>query len=197
MKKILAIILAVTMLTAMFAVYVSAANVVGGADGLLTFSDTTTSGENLNVKVSDVTHKYAVDVEFAFDTLVIGGAIEWNVNTMKYEATGTTLANAQRTITIDNRSDQPVYAYATVADTDANDFITVTADKDSATNRLTIGKATAGTAGANGTKETGTITIDIKGETWEKAIAYYGEKRAAGGPDTFTIATVTVTITQN
>ena len=197
MKKIFAIIIAVTMLTAALAVSVGAAKDVGGENGVLTFEPTTTPGQDLNVQVSEVTHKYAVDVEFAFDTLVIGGSIEWNVNTMKYEATGATLADAQRTITVDNRSDLPVYAYATVTDADANDFITVTADKDSAANKLTIAKATAGKAAGNGKKATGTITINIKGETWENAIAYYGEKKAAGGVDTFKVATVTVTISNN
>ena len=96
MKKIFAILLTVAMLTTVLAVSVSVAGVmydgvVGGNDGVLTFDPTATPGHDLNVKVSDVTHKYAVDVLFSLDDLTIGGTITWNVNTMKYEVTDTTL----------------------------------------------------------------------------------------------------------
>ena len=82
MKKILAIILAVAMLTAMLAVSVSAEQEVGGADGVTTFDPTTPTGEDLNVKVTEITHKYAVDLIYSLSDLTIAGAITWNVNTM-------------------------------------------------------------------------------------------------------------------
>ena len=79
MKKFFAILLTVAMLATVLAVSVSAVmyeGVVGGNDGVpTTFDPTTTPGENLNVKVSDVTHKYAVDVVFSLDELTIVGTI--------------------------------------------------------------------------------------------------------------------------
>lgn len=206
MKRILAIIISVAMIATMLAVSVSAANVmkdsvVGGDNGVTTFDPTTTTpGENLNVKVSDVTHKYAVDVVFSLDDLTIGGTITWNVNTMKYEVAGTTLGNTTRTVTVSNRSDLPVYAFATVTDQDADDGITVAAEKNSDTNKLTIGKANIGSAVANGTPTTGVLTINVTSGDWGAVAEYYAGKRLASANQataTFTIATVTVTISKD
>lgn len=207
MKKILAVVLAVAMFATILAVSVSAKNVmkesvVGGSDGVTTFDPTTTTpGEDLNVKVSDVTHKYAVDVVFSLDDLTIGGTITWNVNTMKYEVKGTTLDNTiTRTVTVSNRSDLPVYAFATVTDQDAGDGITFAADKDSDTNKLEIGKATVGTAAANGTPTKGELTINVKSDDWGAVAEYYAAQRLASAnqaTDTFRIATVTVTISKD
>ena len=203
MKKFFAILLTVAMLATVLAVSVSAVmheGVVGGADGVLTFDPTTTPGENLNVKVSDVTHKYAVDVLFSLDDLTIGGTITWNVNTMKYDVTGTTLENTTRTVTVSNCSDLPVYAYATVTDSDANDFITVTADNNSAESKLTIAKAKAGIGGAEGTSTTGYLTIRVNSGDWNAVAEYYAAKRLNStnqATSTFTVATVTVTITKD
>lgn len=206
MKKIFAILLTVAMLATVLAVSVSAAGVmregvVGGADGVPTFDTTTTTpGEDLNVKVSDVTHKYAVDVLFSLDDLTIGGTITWNVNTMKYEVAGTTLENTDRKVKVSNRSDLPVYAFATVTDHDAGDGITVAAEKDSATNKLTIAKATAGIGGAEGTSTTGELTINVTSGDWNAVAEYYAAKRLNSqnqATDTFTVATVTVTISKD
>ena len=204
MKKFIAILLTVAMLATVLAVSVSAADVmhegvVGGTNGLPTFDATKTPEENLNVKVSDVTHKYAVDVVFSLDDLTIGGTITWNVNTMKYEVANTTLEDTTRTVTVSNRSDLPVYAFATVTDQDANDGITVAAEKNSDTNKLTIGKANVGTAVANGTPTTGVLTINVTSGDWGAVAEYYAGKRLASANQataTFTIATVTVTITK-
>lgn len=202
MKRILAIIISVAMIAAMLAVSVSAESVLGSNTGVLpdNFTTETTPGENLNVKVSDVTHKYAVDVVFSLDDLTIGGTITWNVNTMKYEVAGTTLENTTRKVTVSNRSDLPVYAFATVTDQDADDGITVAAEKDSDTNKLTIGKANVGTAAANGTPTTGVLTINVTSDNWNAVAEYYAAQRLASAnqaTDTFRIATVTVTITKD
>lgn len=202
MKRILAIIISVAMIATMLAVSVSAESVLGSNTGVLpdNFTTETTPGENLNVKVSDVTHKYAVDVVFSLDDLTIGGTITWNVNTMKYEVAGTTLENTTRKVTVSNRSDLPVYAFATVTDQDADDGITVAAEKDSDTNKLTIGKANVGTAAANGTPTTGVLTINVTSANWNDVAEYYAAKRLASAnqaTDTFRIATVTVTITKD
>lgn len=198
MKKILSLILAVFMIASVFAVNVSAERVVGNTDGVNTFDPTTTGGQSINVKVEDVTHKYAVDVTFSLEDLTLGGTITWNVDTMKYDIADTTAANTSRTITVSNRSDLPVYAYATMTDTDAGDSITVSADKDSAINKLTVEKATPGTGSSNGTATEGNITISITSTDWESVATYYGNKRLEDmGRDTFTIANVTVTISKD
>ena len=198
MKKILSLILAVFMIASVFAVNVSAETVVGNTDGVNTFDPTTTGGQNINVKVEDVTHKYAVDVTFSLEDLTLGGTITWNVNTMKYDIADTTAANTSRTITVSNRSDLPVYAYATMTDTDAGDSITVSADKDSEINKLTVEKATPGTGSSNGTATEGNIIISITSTDWESVATYYGNKRLEDmGRDTFTIANVTVTISKD
>lgn len=202
MKRILAIIISVAMIATMLAVSVSAESILGSNTGVLpdNFTTETTPGENLNVKVSDVTHKYAVDVVFSLDVLTIGGTITWNVDTMKYEVVGTTLGDTTRTVTVSNRSDLPVYAFATVTDQDAGDGITVAAEKDSDTNKLTIGKANVGTAVANGTPTTGVLTINVTSGDWNAVAEYYAAQRLASAnqaTDTFRIATVTVTITKD
>ena len=198
MKRILAIIISVAMIATMLAVSVSAEKEVGGDNGVLTFEPTTPPGEDLNVKVTEITHKYAVDLVYSLQELVIDGAITWNVNTMKYDIADTTAANTSRTITVSNRSDLPVYAYATMTDTDAGDSITVSADKDSAINKLTVEKATPGTGSSNGTATEGNIIISITSTDWESVATYYGNKRLEDmGRDTFTIANVTVTISKD
>lgn len=205
MKKIFAILLTVAMLTTVLAVSVSAENVIGSQNGVqpenFTTSETTPR-EDLNVKVSDVTHKYAVDVIFSLDVLDIGGTITWNAETMKYDVAGTTLNNetATRKVKVSNRSDLPVYAFATVTDQDAGDGINVAAEKYSATNKLTIEKATAGTAVASGAPTTGDLTIKVTSSDWNAVAEYYAAKRLSSAnqaTDTFKVATVTVTISKD
>lgn len=199
MKKILALILTVAMVATMLAISVSAEKDVGGDDGVESFDPTTTGGQDLNIKVTDVTHKYAVDVTFNISDLTIGGSITWNVNDMKYDvAKGDDLKNTDQTITVSNRSDLPVYAYATVSDRENADGITVAANKDSNTNKLTVEKATAGTATENGTATEGKITISITSEDWDNVAAYYAAKKlAAPQTSSYQIATITVTISKD
>lgn len=196
MKKLLAVLLTLTMLVTLPAFGASAEKEVGGDDGALTFDPTTTGGKDLNVQVSEITHKYAVDITFHLDDLVIGGTITWNVNTMKYDVKGTTLADSTQSIEVKNRSDLPVYAFATVDDV-AGDGISIAAEQDSATNRLTIAKATAGT-GANGTPTKENLTINLTSTDWGEVAKYYAQKRLDNETiNTFKIATVTVTISKN
>ena len=197
MKKLLAILLAVVMTASMLAVCVSADNVVGGSEGVTTFETYTTTGHNLNVQVTDVTHKYAVDVTFAFDNLVIGGTLTWNADTMKYDVGGTTLTDTQRTVAISNRSDLPVYAYAEATDADTNDFISVVA-VNTAGSKLTVAKATAGSGGNNGTFTTENLIINVNSTDWGKVAEYYAAKKLADeSVSVYKIATVTVTISKD
>lgn len=200
MKRILAIIISVAMIATMLAVSVSAEKEVGGDNGVLTFEPTTPPGEDLNVKVTEITHKYAVDLVYSLQDLVIDGAITWNVNTMKYEVGGNSLENTTRKVKVYNRSDLPVYAYATISNTNDADGITVTAEKDSATNKLTIAKATAGVGASNGTSTVEELVINLTSANWNAVAEYYAAQRLASAnqaTDTFRIATVTVTITKD
>ena len=200
MKKILAIILAVAMLTAMLAVSVSAEQEVGGADGVTTFEPTTPTGEDLNVKVTEITHKYAVDLVYSLSDLTIDGNITWNVNTMKYEVGGNTLENTTRKVKVNNRSDLPVYAYATITNTNDADGITVAAVNNSAQNKLTVDKATAGSGVQNGTSTVGELVITLTSDNWNAVAEYYAAARLASPnqeTDRFRIATITVTISKN
>lgn len=205
MKKILAIILTVAMAATMLALSVSAAKEVGGNDGVLEKNfNSTDSGKDLNIQVTEVTHKYAVDVTFNISDLTIGGNITWNVNNMEYVVNDTTLNKTEQTIDVSNRSDLPVYAFATVTKTNTDDHLAVTADKNSATNKLTVEKATPKASGADkGTATTGTIKITIdtaSGSTWDNVAEYYAAKRLASTDQaiaTFKIATITVTISKD
>ncbi len=202
MKKLLAVVLAVVMLATILAVSVSAESVLGSNTGVLPegFTTETAPGQDLNVKVSDITHKYAVDIICSFDDLVIGGTIIWNVETMRYDVNGTPLTNGTRTVTVSNRSDLPVYAYATISNTDNADGITVTAEKDGATNKLEIAKANSGNAANVGTPNTGELTINLTSANWNAVAEYYAKKRldsANQATAEFRIATVTVTITKD
>jgi len=201
MKKILAIILSVAMIATMLAVSVSAADkqvVVGDNGGVTDFADTTTGGQDINVKVTEITHKYAVDVTFSLSDLTIGGSITWNVNDMKYDVEGTTPENTTQKIEVSNRSDLPVYAYATVTEADADDGITVTADKNSDANKLTVAKATAGSGTTNGSATAENITISITSTDWNTVAEYYAAKKLADpSKSEYKVATVTVTISKD
>ena len=200
MKKLLAVLLTLTMLVTLPAFGASAEKEVGGENGVGTFEPTTPTGEDLNVKVTEITHKYAVDLVYSLQDLVIDGAITWNVNTMKYEVGGNTLENTARKVKVYNRSDLPVYAYATITNTNDADGITVAAVNKDAETKLTVPKATAGTGGANGTSTEKELVINLTSDSWNAVAEYYAAQRLASAnqaTDTFRIATVTVTISKN
>ena len=208
MKKFISLMLAGLLSASLFAFGVSAEKEIGGADGVGDFTHEGT-GSNIYVKVEDVTHKYAVDITFSFGDLSIGGLV-WNVNSMKYESpTGKNLENTTRTITVSNRSDLPVQAYATVTDTDENDNLTVAmktdtenpnSDGSSAEKKMTVAKAMAGTTD-NGTASTGTLTVDLSSGNWGAVAQYYIDKQQAEAENsdkahTYPVATVTVFISK-
>ena len=203
MKKFLSLLLAGLMSASLFVVGASAERVVGGTDGAVGTFDDTNKGSNINVKVENVTHKYAVDLTFNFTDLTIGGLV-WNVDTLRYDfADGKELTDSEQTITVTNRSDKPVYAWGTVTDGDKNDYVTVAMKADVAgkdtDNRLEVAKATAGQA-ANGTAKEGTLTVSISSTKWADVASYYGKKiieSADPSVMTFKIATVTVSISKS
>ena len=199
MKKFLSLMLAGLMSASLFVVGASAERVVGGTNGVVDTFDDTNKGSDINVKVEDVTHKYAVDITFSFADLELGN-LEWDVNNMRYNtANGGALANTTRTITVSNRSDLPVYAFATVDDKDNNDGLTVAADTYSDTSRLTVAKATASTSigSGTGTATTGELKVSLNSSDWNAVASYYGAKQLADNTKVFAVATVTVTISKN
>ena len=198
MKKFLSLMLAGLMSASLFVVGAAAETVVGATHGVASFEDTN-KGSDINVKVEDVTHKYAVDITFSFKDLELGN-LEWDVDNMRYNtANGDALANTTRTITVSNRSDLPVYAFATVADKDNNDGLTVAADTYSDTSRLTVAKATASTSigSGTGTATTGELKVSLNSNDWNAVASYYGAKQLADNTKVFAVATVTVTISKN
>lgn len=200
MKKILAVVLAVAMLATILAVSAGAEQEVGGANGVTTFEPTTPTGEDLNVKVTEITHKYAVDLIYSLSDLTIDGNITWNVNTMKYEVGGNTLEDTTRKVKVNNRSDLPVYAYATISNTNNADGIKVEAVNKDAATKLTVAKATAGTGTNNGKSTVGELVINLTSDNWNAVAEYYAAQRLASAnqaTDTFKIATVTVTVTKD
>ena len=200
MKKILAVVLAVAMLATILAVSAGAEQEVGGANGVTTFDPTTPTGEDLNVKVTEITHKYAVDLIYSLSDLTIDGSITWNVNKMKYEVGGNTLEDTSRKVKVNNRSDLPVYAYATITNTNDADGITVAAVNKDAATKLTVAKATAGTGTNNGESTVGELVINLTSDNWNAVAEYYAAQRltsANQATDTFRIATVTVTISKD
>ena len=200
MKKLLAVLLTLTMLVTLPAFGASAEKEVGGDNGVTEFEPTTPTGEDLNVKVTEITHKYAVDLIYSLSDLTIDGSITWNVNKMKYEVGGNTLENTTRKVKVNNRSDLPVYAYATITNTNDADGITVDPVNKDATTKLTVGKATAGAGENNGTSTVEELVINLTSSNWNAVAEYYAAQRLASPNQAtaeFRIATVTVTISKD
>ena len=113
---------------------------------------------------------------------------------------GNTLEDTTRKVKVNNRSDLPVYAYATITNTNAADGITVAAVNKDAMTKLTVAKATAGSGVQNGTSTVGELVINLTSDNWNAVAEYYAAQRLASAnqaTDTFRIATVTVTVSKD
>lgn len=209
MKRFLSLMLAGLMSASLFVVGAAAdtlkEGVVGPNHGVLEneFNTPVSNGDNnINVKVEKVTHKYAVDLKFSFGDLTIGN-LEWNVDTMRYDTVkGEELKNTTREITVSNRSDLPIQAYATVspaADKAPDLTIGMTGEGDSETNKLTVSKANKGQGKANGEPTTGTLTVKLESNAWDSVAQYYINKQftTPDSAQTYTVATVTVIISKS
>ena len=122
------------------------------------------------------------------------------VISVKYEVGGNTLENTTRKVKVNNRSDLPVYAYATISNTNDADGITVAAVNKDATTKLTVAKAKAGVGEAKGESTVGELVINLTSDNWNAVAEYYAAQRLASAnqaTDTFRIATVTVTISKD
>ena len=209
MKKFLSLMLAGLMSASLFVVGAAADTlkdgVVGPNHGVLEneFNTPVSNGDNnINVKVEKVTHKYAVDLKFSFGDLTIGN-LEWNVDTMRYDTVkGEELKNTTREITVSNRSDLPIQAYATVspaADKAPDLTIGMTGEGDSETNKLTVSKANKGQGEVDGTPTTGKLTVKLESTAWDSVAQYYINKQftTPDSAQTYTVATVTVIISKS
>lgn len=209
MKKFLSLVLAGLMSASLFVVGAAADTlkdgVVGPNHGVKEneFNTPVSNGDNnINVKVEKVTHKYAVDLRFSFGDLTIGN-LEWNVDTMRYDTVkGEELKNTTREITVSNRSDLPIQAYATVspaADKAPDLTIGMTGSGDSEANKLTVSAANKGQGEANGEPSTGTLTVKLESNAWDSVAQYYIDMQfvTPDSAQTYTVATVTVTISKS
>lgn len=209
MKKFLSLMLAGLMSASLFVVGAAADTlkdgVVGPNHGVKEneFNTPVSNGDNnINVKVEKVTHKYAVDLKFSFGDLTIGN-LEWNVDTMRYDTVkGEELKNTTREITVSNRSDLPIEAYATVspAANKAPDLtIGMTGSGDSETNKLTVGAANKGQGEANGEPTKGTLTVKLESNAWDSVAQHYiaMQFETPDSAQTYTVATVTVIISKS
>ena len=199
MKKIFSVILAVVIVASMAAIGASAERIVGGntgniTDGVETFDPTTGVSQDIYVQVTEIAHRYAVDITYSLDDLTLGGTITWDVNSLEYVIVANgSLVDATRTIEVSNRSDLPVKAFATVTDADAADYISVTADYNSDATALTIAKADITTKTATAEN----ITLTIGSTDWTEAAIYYAGKHTSDlGAGRYKIASVTVTVSK-
>ena len=209
MKKFLSLMLAGLMSASLFVVGAAADTlkdgVVGPNHGVLENEFNTPvqdGGNNINVKVEKVTHKYAVDLRFSFGDLTIGN-LEWNVDTMRYDTVkGEELKNTTREITVSNRSDLPIQAYATVspaADKAPDLTIGMTGSGDSEANKLTVLAASKGQGEVNGEPTTGTLTVKLESNAWDSVAQHYINMQfeTPDSAQTYTVATVTVIISKS
>lgn len=204
MKKILSVCLALVLMAAMFAISASADTTetpVGSEGGVEDFPNTPSSGQDINVTVKEVSHRYAVDLTFSFADLTIDSTITWNVKDLKYDVSNTEMKDTERTITVTNRSDLPVYAYATAEDKDGADGVAITTSN-AEDSRLEVGKATVGNGNTNGTSTSENLTVTLKSDSWQKVAEYYATKRLGDNSNlneqvSYVLTTVTVTISKS
>ena len=194
MKKILSLALALAMLCCM-ATTASAARIVGGSEGVTTFTpaDGGTHVVQIDVTTNSVVHKYAVDVEYTASAVAIGGdTLTWNVNTFTYDVTpgvgGDKTDPITKEITVKNYSDMPV----NVATTAIKNFDAAPFTLDVTNGNIQVAKATAASGGTPGSATPKTITVKLTPNTTWGAVAAY----LAGQTDetTITIAQATLQI---
>lgn len=210
MKKVVSLILALTLVFAMSTSALAVTKRVVGVtsptgtsyeDGWTETefeqnqSGTVNNTVEISVTSTATEHRYAVDVVYEAITVEITGAtLTWDVNSLEYVAkpgTGTLTKPVDKTITVKNYSDMPVYIAAEVIDayTDDNMAITVAYDEEIA----------AVLAGADdGNAETITVSFNTPNNTteeWAAVAAYYAA--VLGADASKQIATINISISKN
>ncbi len=194
MKKIAAILVAVCLFS--MSVSVRAGRIVGGenpdlADGALDIPAEAGASSNIQVSVTDVASRYAVDVTFP-DLSISFGEMTWDVNTLSYDMTGEVPSGIFK-IDVANHSDKPVLVWGNVEKTDPMDGISmlssVTFDS-----RQRIPEVKPQAAGP----QVFSLEITVKPVTdWESVVSYLLENQMAGNAgSTYLIGTVSVFVSK-
>lgn len=194
MKKIAAILVAVCLFS--MSVSVRAGRIVGGenpdlADGALDIPAEAEASSNIQVSVTDVASRYAVDVTFP-DLSISFGEMTWDVNTLSYDMTGEVPSGIFK-IDVANHSDKPVLVWGNVEKTDPMDGISmlssVTFDS-----RQRIPEVKPQAAGP----QVFSLEITVKPVTdWESVVSYLLENQMAGNAgSTYLIGTVSVFVSK-
>lgn len=194
MKKIAAILVAVCLFS--MSVSVRAGRIVGGenpdlADGALDIPAEAGASSNIQVSVTDVASRYAVDVTFP-DLSISFGEMTWDVNTLSYDMTGEVPSGIFK-IDVANHSDKPVLVWGNVEKTDPMDGISmlssVTFDS-----RQRIPEVKPQAAGP----QVFSLEITVKPVTdWESVVSYLLENQMAGNAgSTYLIGKVSVFVSK-
>lgn len=194
MKKIATILIAVCLF--FMSVSVRAERIVGGenpalADGALDIPAEAGASSNIQVSVTDVASRYAVDVTFP-DLSISFGEMTWDVNTLSYDmAEGTPSGIFE--IDIANHSDKPVLVWGNVEKTDPMDGISMSSSV-TFDSRQRIPEVKPQAAGP----QVFSLEITVKPVTdWESVVSYLLENQMAGNAgSTYLIGTVSVFVSK-
>lgn len=196
MKKIAAILIAVCLFS--MSVSVRAERIVGGenpalADGALDIPAEAGASSNIQVSVTDVASRYAVDVTFP-DLSISFGEMTWNVNTLSYDMMRES-PNDVGIFEIDvaNHSDKPVLVWGNVEKTDPMDGISMSSSV-TFDSRQRIPEVKPQAAGP----QVFSLEITVKPVTdWESVVSYLLENQMAGNAgSTYLIGTVSVFVSK-
>ena len=219
MKKIISLALSLSMLACMatnaFAVEtVEKPGYVGGETGSTNWPDFQNPNYEVAIKVTTggIKNKYRVDVTYEVPTLSIDASdLTWNVQTLEYDYSGasTDLKDTAFAVTVENRSDLPVWVTATINDPytsqTTNDYIGIKTTKtdnedqvDFTVSDKKINSAAPGGAGAGTEAGVRSLTFNLyvyaDGKEWDEIADDYATKLSAEN-DTITVGTCTIAIT--
>lgn len=194
MKKIAAILVAVCLFS--MSVSVRAGRIVGGenpdlADGALDIPAEAGASSNIQVSVTDVASRYAVDVTFP-DLSISFGEMTWDVNTLSYDMTGEMPSGIFK-IDVANHSDKPVLIWGDVEKTDPMDGIAMSSSV-TFDSRQRIPEVKPQAAGP----QVFSLEITVEPVTdWKSVISYLLENQMAGNAgSTYLIGTVSVFVSK-
>ena len=194
MKKIAAILVAVCLFS--MSVSVRAGRIVGGenpdlADGALDIPAEAGASSNIQVSVTDVASRYAVDVTFP-DLSISFGEMTWDVNTLSYDMTGEMPSGIFK-IDVANHSDKPVLIWGDVEKTDPMDGIAMSSSV-TFDSRQRIPEVKPQAAGP----QVFSLEITVEPVTdWESVVSYLLENQMAGNAgSTYLIGTVSVFVSK-
>ncbi len=211
MKRLFAALFSCILITASLGAAVFADNIIGshgGGNGVEDgVSEDAFPGDkndlkggyegDINVKVNDVVHMYAVDITYTNPTYVLP-TLTWDVNDLIYKTSGGNMTTTVD-ITITNYSDLPVVATAEVADTNKDDYL----EFNFTTGTTQTVAAVIADATIKGTATTAKFSGALKSldnAAIYNAVTYYttgaGKDTATNVDGSVTIATYTITISK-